>query len=349
MQPLPFEILGVPAQLARPDRWPLLALVAGAALLLLRARIQRRRALAALASDARLLARIAPGVRPGAGRLQAIAAAAGLGLLALALLQPQVGHRNEKVERRGIDLVVAIDASRSMLARDVLPSRLERARLELGALIDGLQGDRVGLVVFAGQAFVQCPLTGDYDAAKLFLRAIDPDAMPTQGTAIADALRAAAHMLRAADRGAKSKAVLLLSDGEDHQGDVEAAARALRDEGVRVFALGVGSREGSPVPIPDGRGGVRSYLRDRRGNPVVSRLEEGQLRSIAEITGGAYVAARGGDLGMGEIRAALDRLEKSALESHLAVRWAEAWHWLGLPGFALLLLGALWPEGGRRR
>lgn len=347
MQPIALDILGIPVRLASPERWPLLVLVALACLLLIRQVIVRRRLLDRLAPERELRQAIVPGARVGIA--PAICAGVGLLLVALALLQPQLGQRNERVQRRGIDLVVAIDASRSMLARDVLPSRLERARLELSALIDGLAGDRVGLVVFAGQAFVQCPLTSDYGAARLFLRAIDPDSMPTQGTAVADALRTAGSMLRAADRGAKTRAVLLITDGEDHEGDALDAARALRDEGVRVFALGVGSAAGSPVPILDEQGQVRGYLRDRSGEPVVSRLEEEQLRQIASITDGAYVAGRGGDLGMGEIHAALQRLEKSEFESHLAVRWGDVWHWLGFPAFAALLLGALWPERRWRR
>jgi Ca-activated chloride channel family protein len=348
MQPLPFDILGIPAQLARPDRWPLLLLVLVAASLAAYSLWSRRRTLLQLAATPRLLEKVAPGASIGGPLGRALLSLGGLLLIGLALLEPQLGQRNEKVQRQGIDLVVAIDASRSMLARDVLPSRLERARLELAQLIDRLQGDRVGLVVFAGQAFVQCPLTSDYGAAKLFLRAVDPGSMPAQGTALADALQTAGTMLQSADRGAKTKVVLLLSDGEDHEGDVDGAAEALRAQGVRVFALGVGSAEGTPVPVLDERGDVRSYLRDRGGNPVVTRLEEAQLRRVAEITGGSYLAARGGDLGMGEVYAALDALEKSEFESHLAMRWGDAWYWLGFPGFALLLLGAVIPAGRRR-
>ncbi len=173
--------------------------------------------------------------------------------------------------------------------------------------------------------------------------------MPAQGTAVAEALQTAGQMLRAADRGAKTRAVLLLTDGEDHAGDVEAAAETLAEEGVRVFALGIGSKEGTPVPILDGEGRVEGYLRDRSGEPVVTRLEEAQLRRIAATTGGSYVAARGGDIGMGEVFAALEKLEKSEFESRIGMQYAEAWHWLGFPGFALLVLGALLPEGRRRR
>jgi len=349
VNPLSFDILGMQAQLARPDRWPLLVLVCAAALLVGWSLLRRRRALVSLAASPRLLEKVAPGASLRGPLLRGALSVGGLLLLALALLQPQLGKANERVQRKGIDLVVAIDASRSMLARDVLPSRLERVRLELGGLIDRLHGDRIGLVTFAGQAFVQCPLTSDYGAARLFLRAIDPDAMPAQGTAIAEALQTAGRMLRSADRGAKTKVVLLLSDGEDHEGDVVAAAEALQAEGVRVYALGVGSKEGTPVPVLGPDGSVQSYLRDRDGRPVVTRLEEAQLRQIAELTGGAYVPARGGDIGMGEVFAALDALEKSEFESHHAVRWRDVWAWLGFPGFALLVLGALLPEGRRRR
>lgn len=348
-QTLAFDILGIPAQLARADRWPLLVLVAAAGLLVAFGLAARRRTLGRLAATPRLREKVAPGAGFGGPLARGICTLLGLLLAGLALLQPQLGQRDEKVQRKGIDLVVAVDASRSMLARDVLPSRLERARLELGQLVDRLHGDRVGIVVFAGQAFVQCPLTSDYGAAKLFLRAIDPEAMPAQGTSVAGALETAGRMLRSADRGAKTKVVLLLTDGEDHEGDVDAAAEALAKDGVRVFALGVGSSDGTPVPMLDGDGNVRGYLRDRQGNPVVSKLDEGQLRRIAEATGGTYVAARGGDIGMGEVFAELERLEKTEFESRLAVQWGEVWAWLGFPAFALLLAGALIPEGRRRR
>lgn len=344
---LSFTILGYPARLSTPAMLLLLAVAAALALLLAWSLRARHRGVLALVRARRLDPKVVPGaslVRPAAA---ATASVLGLSLLAVALAGPQFGERTELAKRYGSDLVVAIDASDSMRARDVLPSRIDRAKLELSALVDRMQGDRVGLVTFAGQAFVQCPLTTDYDAAKLFLRAIDPAAMPVQGTAIADALRTAARMLDASDRGAKGKAILLLTDGEDHEGDLDAVLAELEETGVRVYALGVGSREGAPIPEErDGR--VIGYRRDRAGGTVVTRLEDRQLRHIAERTGGRYVAAAGADLGMGEVLAELERLEKSELESRLSVQYGEVYEWLATPGLLLLALGLVIRQGRRR-
>ncbi len=341
------SLLGYALQLARPDR---VGFVAAALLFAVFAAYgirARRLALRSLAGTPRLAQRLGGGA--SLSRMIAKGALTSMGLLALslALLQPRIGERTATAKRKGIDLVVAVDASRSMLARDVLPSRLDRAKLELSTLIDRLHGDRIGVVAFAGAAFVQCPLTNDYGAAKLFLRAIDPEVMPSQGTAIAAALDTARTMLGSADRGAKAKVVLLLTDGEDHSGEVLAAGKRLQDEGVKIFALGIGSPTGTPVPLLDSQGRISGYMKDRHGDTVISRLEEGQLRELALATGGKFVTASGSDLGMGEIRAELDRLEKSEFESLASVEYEEAFAYALFPGFVLLLGGALLREGRR--
>jgi Ca-activated chloride channel family protein len=331
-------------RLAHPERWPWLALALLAAALVAWETGMRRRALRRLTRSEELRRLAVPHLAPGLGIVRASLVVLGVALLGLALLRPQLGQREVAVKRRGIDLVVAVDASHSMQARDVLPSRLARAKLELSSLIDRLTGDRVGLVAFAGEAFVQCPLTHDYAAAKLFLRAIDPEAMPSQGTAIGRALETAAAMFEAAEDGARSRVVLLLTDGEDHSGRLDAAVRSLAEKGIRVYALGVGTGAGSPIPILDAEGNVVSYRKDRAGRTVVSRLEEDQLRRIAEATGGRYVAASGSDLGMAAIADELDRLEKTEREGHLALRWDEVYHYVLAPALALLFLAALLSE-----
>ena len=219
-------------------------------------------------------------VLPGAAASQGVARGGilglGLSLLFVAAAGPQCGERTEIVKRSGIDLVVALDASTSMLARDVKPSRLERAKVEVTALLDRLHGDRVGLVVFAGDAFVQCPLTTDYSAAKLFLRAVDPSAMPQQGTAIAGALREARRVLDGGGRGGAARAVLLITDGEDNEGEALDAARELGDAGVRVYAVAVGNSEGEPIPLIDTKGTKRRKRRNKRQNRLTlpSRIDQ---------------------------------------------------------------------------
>lgn len=339
---------GVDLQLAAWERWPWLVAAAAFAALLGVAVFLRWRDLRRLAPQA-LHAKLAPEL--SFTRLGGKAALSGVGLLllAFALLRPQIGGREIEVTEQGIDLIVAVDASRSMLARDVHPSRLERAKLELSHLIDRLAGDRIGVVVFAGDAFVQCPLTSDYGAAKLFLRAIDVDAMPAQGTAIGSALETAAQMFRSAEHGATSRVVLLLTDGEDHSGRLERVVDELREEGIRIFALGVGTEGGAPIPVVDREGRVTGYWRDAEGETVISRLHDGQLRAIAERSGGLYVRGQGTDLGMAEIRAELSRLEASERESHRRVEWGELYAAFAGPGLLFFLLGTLLPEGRRRR
>jgi len=351
MNPAAVQIsfLGYAVQLARPDRLYLVALALLCALVAAYGVWARRRALRRIAGTDRLLEKLGGGVSLPRLIGKALLISVGLVSLALGLLQPQVGERASQAKRKGIDLVVAVDASRSMLARDVLPSRLDRAKLELASLIDRLHGDRVGLVAFAGESFVQCPLTGDYGAAKLFLRAIDPESMPSQGTALASALDTAGTMFRAAERGAKVKVVLLLTDGEDHGGDVLAAAKRLEADGVRIFALGIGSPQGTPLPLIEEGGRIGGYVKDRAGRTVISRLEDRQLREITQATDGRYIQAAGSDLGMGEVVAELDRLEKSEFESLAMVEYAEAFPFLVFPGFFALVLGALLPERGRVR
>jgi Ca-activated chloride channel homolog len=292
-------------------------------------------------------------VLPGGGASQGVLRGGvlglGLSLLAVAAAGPQCGERTEIVKRTGIDLVVALDASNSMLARDVKPSRLERAKVEVTALLDRLQGDRVGLVVFAGEAFVQCPLTTDYSAAKLFLRAVDPGAMPQQGTAIAGALREARRVLDGGARGGAGKAVLLITDGEDNQGDAAEAAKELGDAGIRVYAVAVGSEEGEPIPLVDAKGNVTGYKKDRDGRTVLTRTDAAGLRELTERAGGKVLSAGGADLGVAAIADELEKLQKGELESRLAVQYDDRYAYVAWPAFVLLCAAAALGEGRFRR
>lgn len=337
--PWRFTLLGYQAGFARTLLLLLclVGLALGLAALLLGA---RRRARVQRLLSPRLAERLAPGVPRVAPAVQGALSGAGLLLLGLALAQPQCGSRSELVKRQGLDVVVALDASKSMLARDVQPSRLARAKLELTTLLDELKGDRVGIVAFAGEAHIQCPLTSDYAAAKLFLRAVEPDDMPQGGTNIGDALSLAARMLQATDRGAKDRVVVLLSDGEDLTGEVDAAAARLEQAGVQVLAVGIGSTEGEPVPRYGRNGEFVDYAKDAAGRTVVSRLDRAALERIATRTGGAYFhQARG--VAMGEVVARIDRLQKAEYEGRLAVRYDERYQAFALPGLLLLVAGML--------
>jgi Ca-activated chloride channel family protein len=342
-----FTVLGYPVGFGAPQWFPLLLVAAVVAAFGVAMALRRASRVWALLGE-RLGPSLAPGVSAGRPVFQALATGLGLGLFALALAQPQCGSRSELTKRRGIDVVVALDASKSMRARDVLPSRLDRAKLELSTLLDELKGDRVAIVAFAGDAFVQCPLTSDYAAAKLFLRAIDPEQMQEGGTNIGAALMLAQEVLEAADRGAKDKVVVLLSDGEDLSGEVSDAAESLRAAGIRVYTVGIGSESGEPIPVLDKRGDMAGYIRDASGKTVLSRLDQAGLEAIAQTTGGEYFH-RPGAVAVPEVAARIDRLQKSELESRITVRYDERFQVFLLPGVLLLAAAMAIPTSARRR
>ncbi|GAC1603498.1 MAG: hypothetical protein NVS4B10_16110 [Myxococcales bacterium] len=310
--------------------------------------IQRQRAAVAFLPAARRQ-RVLRGVGLAQGTLRGSLLGSGLALLCVAAAGPQCGERTEIIKRSGVDLVIALDASTSMLARDVRPSRLERAKLEIAALLDQLKGDRVGIVVFAGEAFVQCPLTVDYSAAKLFLRAVDPQTMPQQGTAVAAALAEAKRVLDGGGRPGAGKAVVLVSDGEDQEGASREAARELADAGVRLFAVPVGGETGEPIPLLDARGNVVGYKKDKEGHAVLTRADPAALGELAAAGGGSLLRGQGGDLGLARLVPELDRMQRGELESRLTVRYDDRYPLFAWPAFALLALGAALGEGPLQR
>lgn len=342
--PFRFSLLGYPLGLARPG-FLLFALLAVALGVLGLVVALRRTARVESVLGTRLAKALAPGASTLLSALQAALRASGLLLFAIALAQPQCGSRTELARRRGIDLVVALDASKSMLARDVQPDRLDRAKLELNTLLDSLKGDRVGIVAFAGDAYVQAPLTSDYAAAKLFLKAVDPEQMQQGGTNIGAALLLAQKMLDGADRGAKDRVVVLLSDGEDLSGEEMEAAESLKAAGIKVYAVGIGSDSGEPIPELSKAGEVVGYKKDSSGNTVLTRLDRAGLEAVAQLTGGEffYQPQR---VAVQDVAARIDRLQKSELESRLTVRWDERFQSFLAPGLVLLVLGMLLP--GRR-
>jgi Ca-activated chloride channel family protein len=231
--------------------------------------------------------------------------AVALGVMALANLRQPVPAANEN--KAGIDVMVALDVSKSMLSEDVKPSRLEKAKQCISLLLDQLGNDRVGLVVFAGQAYLQMPLTGDAAAAKMFISNAGPNAVPTQGTEIGDALRLCDNSLDT--RQKKYKAVVLISDGEDHDPKSEDAIRQLTDHGVVVYTIGIGTAEGSPIMEP----GANDYKRDENGQTVISKLNEQELSTIAEKTGGSYFHLDNSAAVAADVAKALGSMDKKLL------------------------------------
>lgn len=341
-----FTWLGYPGALGEPA-WLIGAGVAAAvALWAIWVALGRRQRLGERISP-RFFEKLASGVSAKRPVTRAALYGGGLVLFAVALAQPQCGGDAKLIKRRGVDVVVALDASKSMLARDVLPDRLERAKWELGTLLDQLKGDRIALVVFSGSAFIQCPLTSDYSAAKLFLKAVDPQQMPPGATNIGEALRLSKQVLDSADRGSKERAIVLLSDGEDLAGEVKPAVASLQEAGVKLYAIGIGSESGEPIPLLGKKGEVTGYQKDARGEVVLSRLDKNGLAQLAEATGGEfYYQPRG--VAMGGVLSQIEKMQKADLESRLAFRFDEKFQYFAFAGLVLLVWAIALPEGRRR-
>lgn len=346
MTPWRFTLLGYKLGFAQP--WYLAGVALALVLGVLAVWVAFRRTSGlAKAVPARLADALAPGVSVALPALRSSATMMALVCFAVALAQPQCGERAEVTRRRGIDVVVAIDASKSMYARDVTPSRIDRARLELTALLDQLKGDRVAIVAFAGDAFVQCPLTSDYAAAKMFLRAVDPEEMPQGGTNIGAALLLSRQVLENADRGAKDRVVVLLSDGEDLTGDIGEGVDALKEINARVLAVGIGSEVGERVPVVNRNGDVVGYKKDADGTTVLTRLDRAGLTRVAEDTGGEFFYQPNG-VAMAEVVKIIDSLQKSELESRLTMKYGEAFQPFVALGLLFLALAILIVPSWRR-
>ena len=306
---------------------------------------RRRKGLLARFGDPTLVAKLTDSVSSRARWAKAILLLACTVFLTLSLARPQFGTRVETVRRRGQDVMVAVDLSLSMLAQDVTPNRLDRARLAILRLIGTLDGDRIGLVAFAGEAFVQSPLTVDYAAAAMFLNAMDPDMMPVQGTDLGKALQMS---LDALDQGGREDRVLVLvTDGEDHEGGIEAQLERAVFAGVRVHTVGIGSIEGVPIPEGPAGGGRQGFKRDDEGNVVTTRLDETTLRALSEATGGRYVRVTPGATAFEDLIDEIAAGEGEELDTREITQFEEQYQIFLALGLALLFIEALIPE--RRR
>ncbi len=236
----------------------------------------------------------------------------GFASLITALANPQTGSKMETVKREGIDLFIALDVSNSMLAEDILPNRLQRAKQSISQLIDRLSGDRIGIVVFAGQAYIQLPLTTDYAAAKLFLSTINTNIVAAQGTAIGEAIQAA---LNAFDENERNKAIIIISDGEDHEENAIIASREAAAKGVYLYTIGMGLAEGAPIPIYNNYGKQTGYKKDQHNMTVITKLNEALLQQIASEGNGIYVRASNARVGLDAIFKNIDGIDKSLIET----------------------------------
>lgn len=313
--------------------WGLLLIVAFATFAAGRERVRVQR-LAAFASSP-MQARLTADFSARRAALKTALVVAALALLVVAAAGPQWGTRMVTVQREGIDVMLAVDCSTSMNAKDVKPSRLELARIELSRLAKELEGNRLGLVGFAGCAYVFCPLTLDISATHLFLDQLDTGSLPIPGTAMGEAIRAA--MQAFPEKDANKKVIVLLTDGEDHRSDPIGAAKEAAKAGITIYTVGIGNPNGEPIPEkgPDGR---EDFVRDPSGKVVMSRLDDATLKEIARLTGGTYVHVDGATAdALAPILAAVGNAEKSRLEEAMQRRYVERFQWFVLA--AVILLG----------
>ncbi len=257
-----------------------------------------------------------------------------LAALIVAMARPQTGSRIEKVKRKGIDLMICLDVSNSMMAMDIKPNRLERAKQSIIRLIDNLEGDRLGIIIFAGKAYTQLPITTDYAAAKMFTENINTSIVPTQGTAISQAIELS---VRSFGGSKHNKAIVIITDGEDHEGSVLEQAELAVKENIRIYTIGMGLPEGSP--IPEYRNGVQiGYKKDREGNTVMTRLDETLLQRLASVGSGMYVRATTSETGLGRIFEEIGMIEKADIEEKQFSDYEDQYqYFLALALFLLML------------
>lgn len=256
----------------------------------------------------------------------------------LAVMDLRKPATDQGIERKGIDVVVALDVSRSMLARDLAPDRLERAKQLIGKLMDEMPDDRIGLVLFAGKAYLQMPLTTDHAAAQMFINAASPDAIPQQGTVISEALRMSANAFNAAER--RYKAVVLISDGEDHDPAAIETAKELAALGMMINTVGVGSPDGSYIPDPV----TGENKRDQTGSQVISKLNEEELKQLAQNTNGVYVRLQDSDEAVKQLKAQLSQIEAKAFGDISLMNFNVYYGWFALAMFLLLVAEYFIPE-----
>lgn len=253
-------------------------------------------------------------------------------LLIIVLAQPQFGSKVENVKRQGIDVMIALDVSNSMMAQDIQPNRLEKAKQILSKLIDQMNDDRIGLIVFAGDAYTQLPITVDYVSAKMFLSAISTNMVPRQGTAIGTAIDLAIKSFGQKSQG--GKAIIVITDGENHEDDAISAAKLAAQNGINVHVIGVGRPEGAPIPIP----GTMSFKKDKDGNVVVSKLNEEMCKNIAAAGNGIYVRADNTNNAYRIISKQLDTLAKSTTESKVFSDYSEQYQSFALIALIVLII-----------
>ncbi len=259
-------------------------------------------------------------------------------MLALAFIitgiaRPQFGSKLKKVKREGIELIIALDVSNSMMAEDIKPNRLERAKRAISRLVDRLKDDKIGLIVFAGDAYTQLPITSDYNSAKLFLNSVNTKIVPKQGTAIGAAINLAVRSFT--PNGVANKAIVVITDGENHEDDAISAAESAVENGIIVHTIGMGLPSGSPIPVL--RGGQTDYMKDRDGKVVITKLNEQMLQKIAVAGNGIYVRANNSQVGLNSLFDEINKMEKQEMDTRVYSEYDDQFQYFFAVGLLLLL------------
>lgn len=263
--------------------------------------------------------------------------------LILAVANLQSGSKMEEVKREGIDLYLAVDVSNSMNAEDIVPSRLERSKQAINKLISEMKGDRIGVIVFADKAFVQLPITTDYSAAKMFLSTVNTSLVASQGTAIAEAINLAVKSFSDEDH---SKAIIIISDGEDHENDAAVkAAKEAAKLGIRIYTIGMGLPDGAPIPQYNKYGHQTGYRKDRNGNTIITKLNESMLQQIAVAGNGIYVRASNSNVGLEKIYNDIETLDKAEIDTKVFTDYEDQFQWFVGAAIVLLLIEILVSSG----
>lgn len=293
-------------RLAHPQYLYLLSVIPLLVLLFVFARIRKKKALGKF-GDPKLIERLIPEYSSFRETTKFILRLLAMTLIIIGLADPQTGSKLEKIKRKGVDMVFALDVSNSMLARDITPNRLERAKQAIISLLGNLENDRVGLVTFAGKAYIQMPITTDYSATRLFLSDVNPGMIPVQGTAIGDAIETSIGCF---GNTKQSKAIIIITDGENFEDNAVEVAQQAASQGIRVYTIGIGLAEGAPIPVYSGSTQI-GYKKDAQGMTVITKLNETMLQEIAKAGKGMFVRANNSQTGVKEVFDQINKLEKS--------------------------------------
>jgi Ca-activated chloride channel family protein len=299
-------------------------------------RVKMRKALAQFGRK-EILTQLMPNVSASRPVVKFIILMIALGSIILGLARPQFGSKLKTEKRKGIELIIALDVSNSMMAEDIQPNRLERAKRAISQLVDKLSSDKIGLIVFAGDAYTQLPITADYVSAKLFLNSISPQMVPTQGTAIGAAINLGMKSFNPQFEG--SKAMIIITDGENHEDDAIGAATEAAKQGIVIYTLGMGLPQGGP--IPEFVNGQKAYRKDRQGNVIVTKLDEQMLQKIAEAGNGAYIRANNSQVGLNNLFSEVNKMEKSELETQIYADYDDKFQYFIGFGIFLILIDFL--------